>query len=100
DMVVTRGDWPKVWTRGKGRRKRIVVTETLITTSRGVGNRQKAGSQAGLELRRGNIFCRPFITASSRSWDGLGISQKPRVSCVATLAERLPGPYSPGESRQ
>src|SRR5882724_10739930 len=52
NMVVTGGDWPKVWTRRKGPRKRIVVTKTLITRCSRGGTGRKAASQAGLELRR------------------------------------------------
>src|SRR5450432_3974054 len=72
----TGGDWPKVWTRWKGPRKQIVDTKTLITRCRWGGTGRKAASQAGPGLRRRNIFCRLFITASRKPWDGLGITQK------------------------
>jgi hypothetical protein len=78
DMVVTSGDWPKVWTRAKGPRKEIVVTGTLITTCGGWADGQKAASQAGFGLRLRNIFRKDFITASRKPWDGLGISEKGR----------------------
>src|ERR1700733_2103844 len=68
DMVVTRGDWRKVWTRPQQGRKGIVVTEVLITTCSRVGTGQKAASQAGIRLRLRNIFRR----ISSQRHAGLG----------------------------
>src|SRR5471032_214619 len=68
DLVVTGSDWPKLWTRPKGGCKGIVVTESLITTCGRRGTAQKAASQAGLVLRRRNIF-RAF---SSQRHFGLG----------------------------
>ena len=56
DVVVTSGDWPKVWTRWKDPRKEIVVREPLTPTACRRGGLQKAASQAGLGLRLRNIF--------------------------------------------
>ena len=61
-------------------------------------NRAKSRESSGPLIKAPKYFSSHLITGQGEAWDGLGISQKARISRDATLAENRLGPYSPGES--